>query len=78
YRTSRIILGDGINMSIPANSTDVELHSYATLTSPTKISAFEPHLHGPGARMCLEAIWGMNVETLSCAGYDHNWVINYT
>lgn len=78
YRTSRIILGDGINMSIPANSTDVELHSYATLTSPTKISAFEPHLHGPGARMCLEAIWGMNVETLSCVGYDHNWVINYT
>lgn len=78
YETSRVSLGDGINMSIPGNSTGTELHSYAVLKKPTKISAFEPHLHGPGARMCLEAIWGMNIETLSCVGYDHNWVINYT
>jgi len=78
YQTSRVSLGDGINMSIPGNSTNVELHSYAVLQKPTKITAFEPHLHGPGARMCLEAIWGANVETLSCVGYDHNWVINYT
>ncbi len=27
--------------------------------------------------MCLEAIWGLNVETLSCVGYDHNWVRGY-
>jgi hypothetical protein len=27
--------------------------------------------------MCLEAIWGFNVETLTCAGYDHNWVRGY-
>ena len=27
--------------------------------------------------MCLEAIWGFNVETLSCVGYDHNWVRGY-
>ena len=38
---------------------------------------FEPHLHAPGARMCLEAIWGINIQTLSCAGYDHNWVRGY-
>ena len=37
---------------------------------------FEPHLHAPGARMCLEAIWGINIETLSCSGYDHNWVLD--
>jgi hypothetical protein len=78
YGTSRVSLGDGINMSIPGNSTDTELHSYTTLQKPTKITAFEPHLHGPGERMCLEAIWGASVETLSCVGYDHNWVINYT
>ena len=40
--------------------------------------SFEPHLHGPGARMCLQAIWGMQIETLSCAGYNHNWVKQYT
>ena len=27
--------------------------------------------------MCLEAIWGINVQTLTCAGYDHNWVRVY-
>ena len=27
--------------------------------------------------MCLEAIWGYNIQTLSCVGYDHNWVRGY-
>jgi hypothetical protein len=27
--------------------------------------------------MCLEAIWGYTIQTLSCAGYDHNWVRGY-
>ena len=27
--------------------------------------------------MCLEAIWGMNVQQLNCVGYDHNWVKQY-
>ena len=27
--------------------------------------------------MCLEAIWGLNIQTLSCVGYDHNWVKQY-
>ena len=27
--------------------------------------------------MCLEAIWGHQTETLSCVGYDHNWVRTY-
>ena len=57
---------------------DQELHAYAVLDQPTKIVTFEPHLHAPGSRMCLEAIWGFNVETLACVGYDHNWVRGYT
>src|ERR1700722_8417906 len=27
--------------------------------------------------MCLQAVYGRVVETLNCAGYDHNWVRNY-
>ena len=27
--------------------------------------------------MCLEAIWGSHIETLTCAGYDHSWVRTY-
>ena len=47
------------------------------LQEHTKIIAFEPHLHAPGVRMCLEAIWGHNIQTLNCVGYDHNWVKQY-
>ena len=39
--------------------------------------SFEPHLHAPGRRMCLEAIWGYTIQTLNCVGYDHNWVRGY-
>ena len=47
------------------------------LQEHTKIITFEPHLHAPGVRMCLEAIWGHNIQTLNCVGYDHNWVKQY-
>ncbi len=54
-----------------------QLHAYTVLQEHTKIISFEPHLHAPGARMCLEAIWGYNIQTLTCVGYDHNWVRGY-
>lgn len=71
-------LGNGSDIDIRAGEKDQELHAYTVLRTPTKIVSFEPHLHAPGDRMCLEAIWGFNVETLSCVGYDHNWVRTYT
>ena len=42
-----------------------------------KIWNYEPHMHAPGVRMCLEAIWGVTVQTLNCSKYDHNWVRAY-
>jgi hypothetical protein len=81
YRPSRIErvgLGDGLNIDIRANEPGQELHAFAVLEEHTKILAFEPHLHAPGWRMCLEAIWGNHIETLTCSGYDHNWVRQYT
>jgi hypothetical protein len=70
-------LGNGVDIDIRGNESGQELHAYRTLTQNIKIVTFEPHLHAPGARMCLEAIWGYTVETLSCVGYDHNWVRGY-
>ena len=70
-------LGNAVDIDIKPNQKDQELHAYYVLPEHTKITTFEPHLHAPGARMCLEAIWGFNVETLTCAGYDHNWVRGY-
>jgi hypothetical protein len=77
FRYSRISLGDGVDISIRANEANQRLDAYAVLEEPTKIVSFEPHLHAPGYRMCLEYIWGINVQTLTCAGYDHNWVRVY-
>ena len=78
HKKARWSLGDGLNISIQGNKPGQELHTYTVLKEHTKISSFEPHLHSPGARMCLEAIWGNQIETLACSGYDHNWVKQYT
>jgi hypothetical protein len=77
YRGAGLGLGNGIDIDIKSGEKDQELHAYTVLNQHTKLVTFEPHLHAPGARMCLEAIWGFNVETLSCVGYDHNWVRGY-
>jgi hypothetical protein len=77
YRRSNVHLGNGIDIDVKPDQGKQEMHAYATLTEHTKIIAFEPHLHAPGVRMCLEAIWGHNVQTLNCVGYDHNWVKQY-
>jgi hypothetical protein len=77
YKRSTLRLGNGIDIDVKPNTAGQELHAYATLQEHTKIIAFEPHLHAPGVRMCLEAIWGHNIQTLNCVGYDHNWVKQY-
>ena len=70
-------LGDGLNIDIRPEEADQQLHAYTVLQTHQKLTTFEPHLHAPGQRMCLEAIWGNHIETLTCAGYDHNWVRTY-
>jgi hypothetical protein len=70
-------LGNGLDISIKPMEANQQLHAYTVLQEHTKVTSFEPHLHAPGARMCLEAIWGINIQTLTCAGYDHNWVRGY-
>ena len=55
-----------------------QFEALAPLMENTMLTIFEPHLHAAGVRMCLEAIWGSQVETLNCAGYNHSWVTVYT
>ena len=74
----RMSFGNGVDLDIEAMDSDQQMDAYWTLPEHARITIFEPHLHGPGVRMCLEAIWGVTVETLNCAGYDHSWVRVYT
>lgn len=76
-RTSLHNLANALDIDIKPNEANQQLHAYEVLQQPAKIVTFEPHLHAPGQRMCLEAIWGYNIQTLTCAGYDHNWVRQY-
>ncbi|HUR33160.1 MAG TPA: hypothetical protein VM032_05150 [Vicinamibacterales bacterium] len=78
YKRATYSLGNGVDIDITGMEKDSQLHAYAVLPEPTKLVSFEPHLHAPGTRMCLEAIWGYNIQTLSCVGYDHNWVRGYS
>jgi len=70
-------LGNGVDIDLRPNEAGQRLDAYTVLEEPTKIVSYEPHMHAPGVRMCLEAIWGINIQTLSCSGYDHNWVRVY-
>ena len=77
YKVARLALGNGVDIDIRPMEANQELHAYAVATQNIKIVSFEPHLHAPGDRMCLEAIWGYTIQTLTCVGYDHNWVRGY-
>jgi hypothetical protein len=77
YKRAIFGLGNGVDIDIKAMEPGQQLHAYTVLQQHTKIISFEPHLHAPGQRMCLEAIWGFNIQTLNCVGYDHNWVRGY-
>ena len=70
-------LGNGTDIDVVAGRAGQEFEAFTVLQQHTKIVAFEPHLHAPGTRMCIEATWGTNHFTLNCVGYDHNWVKQY-
>ncbi len=72
-----LFFGNGPDLDIRAMESNQRADAYFTMPENAKISVFEPHMHAPGVRMCLDAIWGSTVRTLNCAGYDHNWVRVY-
>ena len=75
-RRSNLTFGNG-EIDLRPMTRDQEVHLYQELDQNMRLPTFEPHLHASGVRMCMEAIWGGKAETLTCAGYDHNWVKVY-
>jgi len=64
-------------IDLRGNEAGQTVDSYYTLPANAKIMNFEPHMHAPAVRMCVEAIYGQTITALNCAGYNHNWVRNY-
>ncbi len=69
-------IGTG-EIDIRPNEAGQKVEAFMTLTQPTKVTVFEPHMHAAAVRMCFDAIFGARMETLSCSGYDHSWVRAY-
>jgi hypothetical protein len=67
------------DLDIPQNEPNVKLEGIMRVSRPGMLVTFEPHLHSSGKRMCVDAIYPSGfAETLSCAGYNHNWVKVYS
>lgn len=66
------------DLDIPQNDPNVKIEGIIRVARPGMLVTFEPHLHSSGKRMCIDAIYPSGyAETLSCAGYNHNWVKVY-
>jgi hypothetical protein len=76
FQERLLSIGTG-DIDIRPMEANQKIETFHTLQQPTKITVFEPHMHAAGVRMCLDAIWGSKIETLSCSGYDHSWVRAY-
>jgi mono/diheme cytochrome c family protein len=76
YREGSIRMSSS-ELDIRPDSANQRYDAYWVAPQPVRLLNFEPHMHATGMRMCIEAIYPRAVETLSCAGYDHNWVRNY-
>jgi hypothetical protein len=67
-----------LDLDIRPMEANQKIEAFTTLNDNVKMLVFEPHMHAAGVRMCLDAIWGSTVQTLSCAGYNHGWVRVYS
>jgi hypothetical protein len=76
FREASIVIAS-TELDIRPDLANQRYDAYWVAEQPIKLLNFEPHMHATGMRMCIEAIYQRAVETLNCAGYDHNWVRNY-
>ncbi len=73
-------IGRTADLDIPPNTDNVRTDGYTTLTKPTRILSFQPHMHNRGKAQCMEAIYpgGQKVEMLSCVSrYQFAWHLVY-
>jgi len=73
-------IGDPKDLDLPPNTDNIRFDGYQTLTKPTRLLSFQPHLHNRGKASCMEAIYpgGHKVEMLSCVSrYQFNWHLVY-
>ena len=86
YVPERVLIsrhvGDSFDtLDIPPGADNARSDGYYVLPEPTQVTAFQPHMHIRGKRMCVEAIHPSGaIETLNCTKHNFGWhiVYNYT
>ena len=54
------------------------MDGYYTMPQHGLMTTYEPHMHGTGKRMCVEALYpDQRREMLNCSAYDPGWVKVY-
>ena len=87
YELTTQHIGDVNELDVPGN-TVARHDGYFQLQKPAMLTAFQPHMHSRGSRMCITAIQANpegdatrprahRQETLSCANYDFSWNTAY-
>jgi len=86
YVAETLLAGDDYEVDLPANTDNIRTDTYVTLTKPTRVFSWEPHMHTRGKGMCMEVIYphagkrpgGSKVETLNCVfNFKFNWMLVY-
>jgi hypothetical protein len=77
YRMASISAFGNTEIEVAPGDANGRSEAYFVVPQPMKLVNYEPHMHAAGVRKCLEAIYQRSIETLNCAGYDHNWVRSY-
>lgn len=86
YAAVTELMGDDYEIDLPPNSDNIRTDSYLTLTKPTRLLSFAPHMHTRGKAMCLEVIYpeksqhrdGSKIEVLNCVNnFNFNWMMVY-
>jgi hypothetical protein len=66
-------------LDIPAGATDVRHDGYLKLEKPSRLIAFQPHMHARGKALCIEAILPtMTVQPINCVNrFNPDWQLSY-
>jgi hypothetical protein len=77
HAVTSVTMGSNV-VDLRPHEANVRSDGFLSLIKPTRLLSFQPHMHTRGKAECIEAIYpNGKAETISCARFDFNWMINY-
>jgi hypothetical protein len=78
YAINDVTMNEFATIDIPPGAI-VSTEAFYRLDKPTRVTAFQPHMHMRGKAMCFDAIYpDGHKENLNCTShFDFNWHVMY-